>query len=85
MPVCTSGREICAAVGVPEVWHFDGDSIAILILTDNAYIAHDHSVVVPNLTHQQLSDFLSTSQSMKRVEWLRSVRDWARRQGERDR
>ncbi len=76
---------IYAAVGVPEVWHFDGDSIAILILTDNAYIAHDHSVVVPNLTHQQLSDFLSTSQSMKRVAWLRSVRDWARRQGERDR
>ncbi len=73
---------IYAAVGVPEVWHFDGDRITILILTGNAYEPQEQSLVVPHLTRQQLADFLSTSQSMKRVAWLRHVRDWARRQSE---
>jgi len=72
---------IYAAVGVPEVWHFDGEQIAILILTDNAYAAHHQSVVVPHLTRQQLAAFLDASQTMKRVAWLRHIRDWARQQG----
>ncbi len=71
---------IYAAVGVPEVWHFDGDRVAILLLQGDAYTAAEHSVAVPHLTREQLTDFLHTSQHMKRVEWLRHVRDWARRQ-----
>ena len=71
---------IYAAVGVPEVWHFDGGQIAILGLTADAYTAQAQSAVVPHLTVQQLSDFISASQEMKHVAWLRSIRDWARQQ-----
>jgi hypothetical protein len=65
---------------VPEVWHFDGDRITILTLSENTYAAQDQSAAVPTLTSPQLSDFTSSSQQMKHVAWLRSIRDWARRQ-----
>ena len=70
-------RPIYAAVGVPEIWHFDGDQITIFLLSGDHYTAQDHSASVPHLTAQQLSDFISTSQQMKHVAWLRSIRDWA--------
>jgi Uma2 family endonuclease len=71
---------IYAAVGVPEVWHFNGDRIAILALTGDAYTAQAQSEAVPSLTVQQLLGFISASQEMKHVAWLRSIRDWARQQ-----
>ncbi|ETX03567.1 Uma2 family endonuclease [Candidatus Entotheonella palauensis] len=71
---------VYAAVGVPEVWHFDGERIVILALTGDTYTAQDQSAAVPHLTSQQLSDFISSSQQMKHVAWLRSIRDWARHQ-----
>ena len=68
---------IYAAVGVPEVWRFDGRRVIILTLVGDAYTEREDSVVVPHVTSSQLTDFLETSQRLPRVAWLRSVRDWA--------
>jgi Uma2 family endonuclease len=71
---------IYAAVGVPEVWHFNGERVVILTLTGDRYTVQDHSAALPQLTSQQLLDFIRSSQQMRHVAWLRSIRDWARRQ-----
>jgi Uma2 family endonuclease len=68
---------IYAAVGVPEVWRYDGTRMVILTLTGDRYIERDESTAVPRLTGVQLLHFLEASQRMKRAAWLRSVRDWA--------
>jgi Uma2 family endonuclease len=68
---------IYAAVGVTEVWRFDGRRVIILTLVGDAYTEREDSVVMPHVTSSQLTDFLETSQRLPRVAWLRSVRDWA--------
>jgi Uma2 family endonuclease len=72
---------IYAAAGVPEIWHYDGKVLKILCLEAGAYRAQEEGQGLPRLTRQTLLRFIEKSQAMKRNEWLRSLREWVRRQG----
>ena len=69
---------IFAAVGVPEVWRFDGTRVSFSRLVEGSYVELERSVVLPPLTSRQASAFLDKSQREKHPAWLRRVREWVR-------
>lgn len=69
-----------AAMGVPEVWRWDGERVKILRLDGADYREEPLSVALPPLTREILTRFLSESRSMRRTVWVRQIRDWAREQ-----
>ncbi len=73
---------IFVAVGIPEVWRYDGKTVTIFTLENGEYRTQEASVVLPDLTSQVITRFLEDSQAMKRSAWVRSVREWARQHGE---
>lgn len=71
---------IFAAVGIPEVWRFDGARVMFYRLESEAYIETTHSLALTTLDSDTATDFLTQSQTLKSTVWLRKVRDWARAQ-----
>ncbi|HKX32454.1 MAG TPA: Uma2 family endonuclease [Blastocatellia bacterium] len=71
---------IFAAVGVPEVWRYDGESVTFLQLEDGSYLEADHSLAFYPLTGQMATQFLEESTRLKSTAWLRRVRAWIREQ-----
>ena len=69
---------IFAAVGIPEVWRFDGTRVIFYRLESNAYIETSHSLALAGLDSDTATDFLGQAQTLKSTAWLRKVREWAR-------
>ena len=69
---------IFAAVGVPELWHSDGDSVALLRLEGGAYRNTSRSLAFPRLTGEIATRVLTESRELPSTAWLRRVREWAR-------
>jgi Uma2 family endonuclease len=69
---------IYAALGVPEVWRYEGGWLAILILEGGAYEEREESLGLPGVTTAALSDLLRESREMDPPDWILHVRDWAR-------
>ena len=73
-------RKIFAQFGVPEVWRYDGRHLEIFKLVSGAYVNAEASSVLPFFTATVLTDFVAESRTLSRLEWMKSVRDWARAQ-----
>jgi Uma2 family endonuclease len=71
---------IYAQIGVPEVWRHDGTTLTIFTLKSGEYHAQEASIALPGLTGQVITQFLEDSQTMKRTEWFRRMREWAQTQ-----
>lgn len=71
---------IFAAVGVPEVWRVGAERVRIVVLGDGVYAKVERSAVLPPLTADALSRFISCGRSLPRTAWLREVRAWVREQ-----
>ena len=71
---------IFAAVGIPEVWRFDGKRVAIFQLESGDYVEAANSLAFPLVTGEILTLFLEESQKLKSTAWLRKVREWTRSQ-----
>jgi Uma2 family endonuclease len=69
-----------AAVGVPEVWRYDGRHVAMYRLAGERYVEVPHSVVLPLLTTERATRFLEERKQVSSTAWLRAVRVWARDQ-----
>lgn len=69
---------ICAALGVPEVWRFDGQTIQVLLRNTNGeYVTAARSTAFPFLPVDQLVPFLlDATQSETKV--VRAFRAWVR-------
>ena len=72
-----------AAVGIPEIWRFDGARVVFYRLESNTYVETSHSLALHSLDSATATDFLAQSQTLKSTAWLRKVRDWARLQTQR--
>lgn len=68
---------IFAALGIPEVWRFSEDALAILKLIDGEYVEQAESEALPGITSNRLTELLNDSVQMKRADWLAAVRDLA--------
>ena len=71
---------IFAAVGIPEVWRFDGNRVAIFRLESGGYVESTNSIAFQAITGEILTQFLDDSQKLKSTAWLKRVREWARSQ-----
>src|SRR3989441_4237787 len=71
---------IFAAVGVPEVWRYDGERVRMLALAGDSYVERERSLAFPALQSTHLVELLAVSQQMPRTAWLRHIRVWAQTQ-----
>lgn len=69
---------VYARMNVPEVWRYDGQEVAILLLQADDYVAAETSKAIPRLSAADLSQLVEQSKTMKRSAWTRAVRAWAR-------
>lgn len=69
---------IYAALGIPEVWRFDGETLTISHLVQGRYVAQENSEVLPILQRADILRFLQTSQTMGETSWIREFRQWVR-------
>jgi Uma2 family endonuclease len=75
---------LLAAVGIPEVWRYDGGRASIhrLDRDTGTYREAAQSAALAGVTHETLSRFVAAGLTTKRNEWLRRVRAWAREQAQ---
>lgn len=69
---------IYAALGVPEVWCYDGKSLTIYCLREGNYLSQDSSTVLPILRRGDLLRFLQASQTMGETSLIREFRQWVK-------
>jgi Uma2 family endonuclease len=69
-----------AAMGVNEVWRWNGERVTILRLAGDSYREELLSVALPPLTGEILKRFMSENRSVRRTVWVRRIREWAREQ-----
>lgn len=72
---------IYAALGVPEVWRFDGETLEVHCLTpDGDYTIRRHSPTFPWLPMHRLVEFLQESTDVDDSTLMRKFQGWVRRQ-----
>jgi Uma2 family endonuclease len=69
---------VFAALGVPEVWRYDGNRLSILVLARGVYHESETSAVLPPLTASTLSEFVAQSRSLRSTAWLKNLRQLVR-------
>ena len=69
---------IYAAVGVAEVWRYDGSSLKMFRWESSRLEEIRESAVLPPMTAAEAQRFLEESRRLRSPEWLRSVREWVR-------
>jgi Uma2 family endonuclease len=70
---------IYAALGVSEVWRFDGETLSIFLLgSDNAYNQSETSRILPFVPINELPRFLRDDYLGNDTRWGRAFREWVR-------
>jgi Uma2 family endonuclease len=67
---------IYAALGAPELWRYDGDSLTIYNLLDGQYVLTHASLALPILTGSVLSEFLARSPKEDQYDILLAFEEW---------
>jgi Uma2 family endonuclease len=70
--------EIYAALKVPEVWRFDGETFKLLVLVNGKYKERAKSLSFPLLPMDGFVRFVKKLGSAEEVKLLREFRDWLR-------
>lgn len=73
---------IYAALGVPEIWRYDGQQAQFYRLNNQAYRETSDSLAFPLLSSSVLTEFLEKSKTEGQTAALKAFRQWARRQTE---
>jgi len=73
---------IYAALGVSEIWRYDGQALAIYLLERSQYIPSEASLPLPMLTSAVLTEFLSRSRSEDQYETLLEFETWLEGRGQ---
>jgi Uma2 family endonuclease len=74
---------IFAALGIPEIWRYDNNTLTILRLDHGDYSAQEESLALAGATRTAISGFIDEGKRLTRSVWLRHVRAWVRQQGAR--
>lgn len=70
---------IYAALRVPEVWRFDGETLRIARLqADGTYTEVDTSVSLPSLSPAEVVRWIGLAEGQSQTAWLRQFRAWVR-------
>lgn len=68
---------IYADFRVPEIWRYSQAKVEIYVLRGSNYVEIPESAALPKVTGELLTEFLSLSQTERRLAWLKIVREWA--------
>lgn len=71
-------QPIYAALGIPELWRFDGTRLTVLQLRDGTYFASERSGVFPFLRIDQFQEFVIRLASERQTQVLREFRNWVK-------
>lgn len=72
--------EVYAALGVLEVWRYDGNSLTIYQLQEQKYIVCEASLAFTNVPIQEISRFLQQVGSVEYLDLVRAFRNWIKSQ-----
>jgi Uma2 family endonuclease len=67
-----------AAIGVAEIWSYDGECVRFHKLEGSAYSPIEESIVLPPMTAAQATILVERVRHDKAIDWLRAVREWIR-------
>lgn len=71
--------KIYAALGVPEIWRFDGEVLEVLILeSDRTYRPSEKSAVLPFLPMDEVARRILAYDLSNDSRWGREIREWIR-------
>jgi Uma2 family endonuclease len=68
---------ICAALGIAEVWRYNGTCVEIYRLCQQGYQRAEVSAVLEGVTTTAIAHFLDLRRTMSGPEWFRTVMAWA--------
>jgi Uma2 family endonuclease len=75
----SSGKfDIYSALGVPEIWRYDGSRFSIWQLADQAYAPASFSLAFRFLAAEHLAEFVANSETQGRKQARRTFREWVR-------
>lgn len=69
---------IYAALGVPEVWRYNGKTLTFYQLQGQTYVPQEESAVLPLVGREDLLRFLEASSQMGETTLIRQFRQWVR-------
>jgi Uma2 family endonuclease len=70
--------EIYAAMGVPEIWRYDGAVLRIFGLSDQTYVRLSESLAFPFLSAERITEFIRDSETLGTYQARKSFRSWVR-------
>ena len=74
--------KIYAALGVPEIWRFDGEKVEFLLLNASGqYETISHSHALARISSADVNDFLHLLGTVDDTRLMRQIRDWLRTLG----
>jgi Uma2 family endonuclease len=68
--------DIYANLRVPEIWRCSADAVRILRLVSGRYEESPSSLAFPFLAVEKLSELLREGRSVRRSQWIRTLRAW---------
>jgi Uma2 family endonuclease len=73
--------QICANLGVPEIWTYDGEKIRVRLLQANkTYKESASSPTFPGISLAGIAPFLQPNKKRSYLETIRAFRQWVRKQ-----
>ncbi|MDZ8085964.1 MAG: Uma2 family endonuclease [Nostoc sp. DedQUE12b] len=69
---------IYSALGVTELWRYDGQNLKFYQLIEGQYVECKFSIAFPIVSVSEISRFIEQSKSMGEIALLKSFRAWAR-------
>ena len=70
--------DIYSALGVPELWRYDGRNLKFYQLTEGKYIECEFSIAFPLVSVTEISGFVEQSKSIREIALLKLFRAWLR-------
>ncbi|MGV0108435.1 putative restriction endonuclease domain-containing protein [Nostoc sp. DSM 114160] len=70
---------IYSALGVTELWRYDGQNLKFYQLIEEQYVECKFSIAFPIVSVSEISRFIEQSKSMGKIALLKSFRAWVRK------
>jgi Uma2 family endonuclease len=75
---CVNKLGIYSALGVPELWRYNGQVLKFYQLVERQYMECEFSMAFPIVSVSEMSGFIEQSKTMGEIALLKSFRTWVR-------
>jgi Uma2 family endonuclease len=69
---------IFAAIGIPEIWRYDGEKLTIYLLKNNEYQVSETSAVLPSAESKRISELAEIGKNQPRKEFLLQIENYSK-------